>query len=1440
MKIRLKSLLTLAVASVLSAGATSQHPEIYGCVISQDGWTIQENAIGVYRIPTGPDMNFVYESNRHIDSSGGGVLVGDTYWTCYFVDLAGTPMVFVQSYDVNTWEETSFDYGEAPIISTGVTYDPVTRKVYGCFRNDSNTGYVFGTVDYQALKRTRICDLSRMWSAIGCTKNGQIYAIDDLGDLYKVDKSDGNMQLVGSTGLKASHPSSAVIDPISSRMYYALTSYPDGSLYEIDLATASPTLIYHFPENQEVVGLYIPAAAAEAGAPDIVSALSLDFPGGSLKGNIRFTAPDKTFGGSTGTGEITYTIEANGSRIATGSCQWGKPVEAEVTLPRAANYDIKVYVSNAVGNGPTTEVSAFIGKDKPLPPSVTMTQSGNNITLTWSAVTESVNGGYVDIDGMVYDVTRLPDNKIIVSGTQRLSVADVVENEGDLISYSYQVIARYSGMMSEPSLSDKIWTGAANPPYSVVFDEFASSEPFKVTDANNDGNTWEWRAEDKAFRTYFSRSANSDDWLFTPALRLQRGKIYRFDAMLRSYNGNPEYAEIKWGKKADPLSMTGTVLDETVIKTRTGQPFGGYIEPDEDGIYYIGIHCTTPASQSWYLYADGITMGAPASNEVPAAPEELSVIPDFGGKLEAEIKVKAPLKSAAGTSLQSLLRLEVYRDGTLIKTFPSPSPGAELSLTDQPSETGYHVYNAVAYNSDGEGKHRSVKAFIGVNIPGKPAWAKVVETEIDGQVTITWAPVDKAEDGTSLNPDLVRYDIITVDDTHDSEPYNVAENVSGTSHTLQAVAEGQPQRVVYYAIKAVTDGGYSLMTLTDFIPVGKGYQLPYSESYSGGYPSTIMRPENGDALWSIYKDDSGIPSQDGDHGMAAMFGELDGSSATLYSGKVSLAGAVNPSLSLYTFNITGADRDTNELEILLSDGSGFKSALKLTVADLGEADGWYPVIVSLKEYAGKNLQFAIRGTTHSRKFTLIDNIRIFDTNTNDLAAGFVVAPASVKPYEKFKIQATVENHGSEEASGYSVTLVCNNHDIVTMTPPAIKERETLTIDFDQTANAASDESLAYSIRIDFDKDKDNTNNTSDDATVNVEFPTYPSPVNLKGSARNDGTTIIWDEPDLGNAIPERIVDDFESYESWSKETAGDWTFADKDGAPIGSIKDIQFPGIDYNSTLAWFVLDATHQGLSSSFDAYSGNKYLSTMFCLPNGDFTYTANDDWAISPELYGGPQKIAFMARSINQAEAEESFEVLWSRKKSTRELDFRSVESVTGVPGEWTRYEFDLPDGAKYFAIRYNKTYGLMLHIDDVEYIPAEDVELTLEGYNVYRNGTRINDKLLTAKEYNDNLVCNVDTRYAVSAVYKDAGESRASEAILLNVGTESIIETRDVDIRSGRQFISICGGAGLRGKIADTAGRILYDLTLTGNDTVNVAEGIYIVKVEGKPGMKVIVK
>lgn len=228
-------------------------------------------------------------------------------------------------------------------------------------------------------------------------------------------------------------------------------------------------------------------------------------------------------------------------------------------------------------------------------------------------------------------------------------------------------------------------------------------------------------------------------------------------------------------------------------------------------------------------------------------------------------------------------------------------------------------------------------------------------------------------------------------------------------------------------------------------------------------------------------------------------------------------------------------------------------------------------------------------------------------------------------------------------------------------------------------------------------------------------------------------------------------------------------------------------------------------------------------------------NDNWLISPALSGNAQTISFFAKSFTVAYAE-SFEVLYST--TGKEIaDFIKIDAVENYPEngivseDWTEYKAALPEGAKYFAIRQTSDDTYALYIDDITFEAAAACEgLELIGYNVYRDGTRINDETVTDNWFIDRTIMSGSTEYRVSAVYNQ-GESRLSNGFSLISGIDGIASSA-VSISAGEGFISIIGAEGKHISICNVAGMTVYaDDEATANVRVNAAPGIYIVEAAG---------
>jgi hypothetical protein len=240
---------------------------------------------------------------------------------------------------------------------------------------------------------------------------------------------------------------------------------------------------------------------------------------------------------------------------------------------------------------------------------------------------------------------------------------------------------------------------------------------------------------------------------------------------------------------------------------------------------------------------------------------------------------------------------------------------------------------------------------------------------------------------------------------------------------------------------------------------------------------------------------------------------------------------------------------------------------------------------------------------------------------------------------------------------------------------------------------------------------------------------------------------------------------------------GDWTMIDAD--EVMGFDDFKV-GDDYIdiphafSQTAFMVINPAKCGIDLTANPgwmpHSGDRML-VSFCNWELD-----NDDWVVTPRLSGNAQTVSFWAKS-GKADSDDAIYVYYS-KDGVADEDFSRMDKIQ-LTDEWTKYEFELPAGANYFAVRnYKKScYAVLLDDFSFEKLRSED-DTTLEvlGYNLYCEGVKVNSELITDTTY--TVADGATGNYAVTVVY-NVGESDPSESVyVVRSGVNGIEEDEDM--------------------------------------------------------------
>ena len=1394
------------------AGASTP---LNGIVIYSDNWN-GDYKYGMYSWPT--DGSSAEPSIVALDKNmkgQAGVAVGNRYYMTYYEESSLGYIYYNDHYvfDMDTWETIEVkDAGTNNYrnIAFALTYDATTNQIFGEFYNFDGDGYNFCTYNAEEHRAVYINEISgTMWNAMAVSPDGILYAIDYDGVLLSVDKASGNTTRIGDTGIRPEYMSSAAIDQRTGRFYWSVSTADNKSyIYEVNPATAEATLLYQCPNNEEITGMYVPVPEASDKAPDIAANFKGDFSEGSLDVNLSFDAPSTCFDGSPLNNDVDYTITCNGEQIASGKTAPGVNVTLEYTAPASGNYTFEVTCSNSEGDGPSAKLNLYLGIDNPTAPSdVILTYADNVFSLSWQPVKGEHDGYIADV---TYTVNRIVNDgapETVASGITECSFSEPYSSEG-LAEVYYTVGASVHEFTSAFSPSNHITIGSIIPPYNKNFLDNADITGYTIIDVNDDERTW--GSSYSGVQISYSNSSTGplDDWFISPAIKLYKDKIYTFT--VEAQNNSTSYTErleVCMGKAPTAAAMVKTIIEPVEVFDNTPMKFTAKIVSDETGDVFFGIHAISDPDQ-YYLYIREISISAGESTYAPGAVTDLKVTPGTKNPLEATVSFTAPATAINGAELTSIDKIEIYRGEELISSLTDVAPGKEYSCADILTESGTYKYRVVASNESGSGLDATVSAYIGVPLVLPPANVNIAETENPGEITLTWDAATTTVHGNEIDPSFVKYNVL------DKNGNTVARDLPDCTFTHQAVTDGQI--LAYYTVVAVTSAGQSQGATSDIIAVGTPYTLPFAESFDNGDTSTVFGMKGEDASWSIVTDDSYVTLTDfdGTNGYAMMNGPYIDSFSNLFTGKITL-NAAKPALSFAYYNLNSQD-DTNTLEVSVITADGQKHPLATYVQNDGKL-GWNYVILSLSDFAGQTVQINFLGTVVEYQTIMIDAIYVGELKDNDLGISGINGPSQVTPDQAFSLSATVSNAGALAVSDYKVELYANDVLIEEKAGVELNPGDKKTFSFEHSLNIAAPQQNIFTVNIAFDKDEDISNNSAQHA-IEMTLPSYPVASGLVAEHNGTGVALEWQEPEMTELPKLSVTDDFEDYAPWSYTNVGEWTLVDGDGVPIGGIADLTFGTIVRGETkCAYYVMN--DNGLPEAFAAHSGHQYMVSTYLYVGGVVA-----DWMISPMLSGEAQTISFYAKSYN-ANYPESFKVLYST--TGNDIDnFIEVESYSDVPDVWTEYTFPVPEGSVYFAIFCDSDNAFMFFVDDVTYTPAnaESLNLTILGYNIYRNGEKINDTPVSATQYSDPDGA-VNDEYMVTVVYP-VGESAPSAPAMCTMSASGITGEQATSITTDRRSIIVTGATG-NVAVSTADGKLIYSHAQAPKHTIATQPGIYIV-------------
>lgn len=637
-------------------------------------------------------------------------------------DLTTQKMIPVELIRYDIEKDVTESVGELSGYTSHIndmSYDYSTKTMYAIsVLNDAYTQLF--TIDLNTAESKLVADLDRRFFTLACTYEGQLYGISFEGDLCKIDKTNGNVTVVGATGWHPTYYQSMEFDHSDETLYWAAnlmggTDFDD-CIATVDINTGAAQKVAAVGNSPQIAGLYVPFAASEKGTPSAVS----DFecvPGanGATTVALYWMNPTQTFDGKELTALTDIKVYRDRELIKTfENPEIGEEMSYTDDLGdvKGGYHFYSVVASNSVGEGAEEKVRIFVGRDIPADiTTLTLQHNGyDKAVISWNQPELGPNGGYVDASSLSYKVVRKPDGRVIADGLKQTTVSD--ENISPVSQYSYSVVASNAdGESNAVETETRVFGPAYSMPVTFDFTAFDADNSWTVMDANKDGYAWMWTkvsSGDRVMGHQASSTAVSDDWLISYYMPFEKDATYRAEMELHAYSADKlEFALLDEMYTVKPAQVLDTV---TIKGNRDKQRIGVVFKAESDGYKNLGIHALSPMRADWLEVFNLSVKKAEKSNL-------------------AAVSISGPEKPMA--KKESVYTVRVENRGT------DKAYAYRVTLVDKNGEELNHKDVAVTLNS---GEYADVEV----------AWTpQVADTTAICGVVRTWPDDEYADDNTT-------------------------------------------------------------------------------------------------------------------------------------------------------------------------------------------------------------------------------------------------------------------------------------------------------------------------------------------------------------------------------------------------------------------------------------------------------------------------------------------------------------------------------------------------------------------------------------------------------------------------------------------------------------------------------------------------------------------
>lgn len=620
-------------------------------------------------------------------------------------------------------------------------------------------------------------------------------------------------------------------------IFYWNPQFGDGSsaIYTLDPANATMTRVMTCPNSEQYVFFVSPDRRVTPLTPENPTITAVHNAEGTLSPTVELTMPTTLVDGGELTGPLTWNAMIDGEKVMSGESAPGEIVEIRFSGLEEGMHLFTFYATNAGADSDFVSESFFVGIDTPKAPAdVTL----SNTSVEWTAVTDGVHGGYVDLSDMEYEVFLLDmrqENPTPLSiGTTKATSIDIPASiAGQLKRTVANVVASSRGKTSLPGSSNELGLGAALK-LDVYFEPTPEDfEAMTVIDANGDGRTWSYSIFQECIKSSFTSPGKGkmDDWLILPAIEFPSATdsyIFSVDVQTCNSSSPDEYLEVLIGTAPDVASMS-SVLIPTFRPTRTIDTYTATFNLPDAGNYYIALHTTSDEFQEGVLVSKIRVSRSTLTGNGPSEVTDIEATPAPAGELQATVGFNLPATTHYGAPLDPATTV-IAAVRCLNTVEVSGAPGERVYATVATSQ-GENTVTIVPRIGDETGMESTVDVFTGVDIP---SYVTNLQTQISDDMlsmTITWDEPYTGIHGGYIETSSVTYEAYRYNATFLGASWERIEDLGFNTSFTYSVPAGSQQGEYIIGIVASTIAGKSDLVATAYGILGSPYPLPMIEDF---------------------------------------------------------------------------------------------------------------------------------------------------------------------------------------------------------------------------------------------------------------------------------------------------------------------------------------------------------------------------------------------------------------------------------------------------------------------------------------------------------------------------------------------------------------------------------------------------------------------------------